>query len=268
MILRNLLLLTLSLSCSCLGYSQTIFRATPIDEEQNIRLDNLESKFASLEDSIKNLTALVETSAVLDKVEESLPEPKPKAKAKVASSCNCSEDCTCSCDGECSCSCSTKVVTQYVTAPVSYGSTGGSYAQQTSQPIYQAQTSYASSGGSVYASSSSGYYSSSSVSTSSPREYNLKQQIRAARPSGSTRAQYARVAPGSAKAHLQQHGYSSQELASLSTSEAVILHDLTHGGVISPNGSSNRYQIQTNNYNSCPNGNCGQRTGLFGFRRR
>lgn len=69
----KLILLTLLCITSQVS-AQTIFHATPIDEEQNTRLDNLEVKFTSLEDSIKNLTAVIEKQQVKELL-VSIPKP-------------------------------------------------------------------------------------------------------------------------------------------------------------------------------------------------
>lgn len=277
-LLTSSLLLALCLLCS-VGSSQTIFRATPIDEEQNIRLDNLEAKFESLEDSIKNLTDNIKNQNRQKLVDDFNSKVAPKQAPK--SSCNCSDKCTCDCDGECSCSCSTKIVTQYIPVPTpSYNSTGGSVSYNSSVGYYNANIqrpttvspNYGSTGGYVSSTNSSGYSSQSSSSS-------LSSQIRAKR----TGRTYAIVSAGYAKTHLLEHGYSAQELAGLSTSEAVELHNLTHGGLISPSGMGGQSAMRTTTYqvqrprvtrtrtvstsSACANGQCNTRRGIFGFRR-
>lgn len=237
--------------------AQEIFRATPIDEAQNVRLDNLEAKFESLEDSIKNLTKSVEKNQMASiQLAASLTTQQPPSKtppSEAKHDCMCSDDCTCGCDGKdgCSCSCSTSTAShdptiyREVLVPVntSYGSTGGSVNHEVfSQPMAP-QTyapNYGSSGGYATSSSSNGYY---------PSQSSLSAEIRRYRPSGSTRAVYAKVSASYAPRHLLEHGWSQSEINSLSSSEQIILHDLTHGGVLTPSKYRSRSRTTTVNYN-------------------
>lgn len=272
-----ILLLVMSIVAPC--HAQRVFRATPVDEEQNTRIDDLESKFASLESSIGKLTAAVEKQSMSSILDAALATAEPKAILKAEPVATKAPVVTSASYG------SPGGVVSFVSTTPAYGSTGGRMSSPT----------YSSNGGVMASTSSSGYYPSSSSSGAS-----LKSQIRAARPTLSTHVQYAIVAPSYAKAHLREHGYSSQDLAGLSTTEAVILHDLTHGGVISPGGSRSYPQpvsapvanytnttVQrtysrplssgtvSRSYSSgspCANGQCPtssspQRRGLFGFRR-
>lgn len=54
-------------------------------------------------------------------------------------------------------------------------------------------------------------------------------------PDGQYRVRYADVQPRSQVwNHLRSHGYSNSQVEGLSMFEALVIHDLTHGGVVSP----------------------------------
>lgn len=286
--MRLILLLLITLSAVSAEAQTRTFRATPIDEEQNSRLDDLESSVSKIDSSLQKLTAAIEKmearntlNAALqfadygdEESEDSDVEPEtPKSTVSVTPDPTIYRE--------------VPVQTSVAAAP-SYGSTGGSVSYSVAAP------SYGSTGGSSQSTVSSGYYSAQSSSS-------IKARIRAARPTLSTHIEYAYVAPSSAMLHLKQHGYSSAELAGLSTAEAIILHDLTHGGIISPASKLSRAQpvsmpVAATNYSSrtvqrsysgprvsgsvsrtyssgsaCANGQCNQqstkRRGLFGWRK-
>lgn len=295
--MRSLLLILVALAVTPVQ-AQRVFRATPVDEKQNARIDDLEKRFTSFEKKIDRMTAAFEKQAAED-LEQAINlnldyKTKPAAEKQTAVS---DETGPADDDNVLRDPVTYRQVLVPVNTSTSYGSNGG-HVELAAAPSYGSSggavplttASYGSIGGYVTAASSAGYYAQSSSS--------LKARIRQARPSLSTRAQYAIVSPGYAKAHLREHGYSSQELAGLTTTEAVILHDLTHGGVIRP-GQNYPQPVRTQTsmpavttvqrtYNrplssgtvsrsysagsACANGQCPttaapQRRGLFGFRR-
>lgn len=82
--------------------------------------------------------------------------------------------------------------------------------------------------------------------------------------------------PGTIRGHLMEHGWSSSEIAGLSTDEMIELHDATHEGRISPSrfrsgsvGNSRNYvsgqSYASSSYSSCPTGGCP--TSSYGNRR-